>query len=110
MYIYIYTFCICNVYYVLWYILISKQSNLAATFCNQAARAYTVKTIEFSPDGTKLAVAQSDNIVSDGLSSGDVGYFAQGDSWYTDVVTFDPQCTERGGMVIQESTASVPFF
>ena len=43
-------------------------------------RAYTVKTIEFSPDGTKLAVAQSDNIVSDGLSSGDVGYFAQGDS------------------------------
>jgi hypothetical protein len=53
---------------------------LAATFCNQAARAYTVKTIEFSPDGTKLAVAQSDNIVSDGLSSGDVGYFAQGDS------------------------------
>lgn len=28
-----------------------------------AARAYTVKTIEFSPDGTKLAVAQSDNIV-----------------------------------------------
>ena len=34
---------------------------------SQAARAYTVKTIEFSPDGTKLAVAQSDNIVSDGL-------------------------------------------
>lgn len=98
---YIYThFCICNVYYVLWYILISKQSHLAATFRNQAARAYTVKTIEFSPDGTKLAVAQSDNIVSDGLSSGDVGYFAQEDSWYTDVVTIDPQCTERGGMVI----------
>lgn len=29
----------------------------------EAARAYAVKTIEFSPDGTKLAVAQSDNIV-----------------------------------------------
>eukprot|EP00913_Durusdinium_trenchii_P007896 g7408.t1 len=28
-----------------------------------AARTYAVKTIEFSPDGTKLAVAQSDNIV-----------------------------------------------
>ena len=58
------------------YILISKQSNhpwqqrLAANVSrrvSQAARAYTVKTIEFSPDGTKLAVAQSDNIVSDGL-------------------------------------------
>ena len=24
---------------------------------------YAVRTIEFSPDGTKLAVAQSDNIV-----------------------------------------------
>ena len=37
-----------------------SQLDVALT---EAARAYAVKTIEFSPDGTKLAVAQSDNIV-----------------------------------------------
>lgn len=48
---------------------------------SKAARAYTVKTIEFSPDGTKLAVAQSDNIVPFGPHSQAT---KEGDSFFYD--------------------------
>jgi len=40
-----------------------KQDRFSTKPADKAAKAYTVKTIEFSPDGTKLAIAQSDNIV-----------------------------------------------
>jgi len=40
-----------------------KQDRFSTKPADKAARMYAVRTIEFSPDGTKLAVAQSDNIV-----------------------------------------------
>jgi len=40
-----------------------KQDRFSTKPADKAARTYIVRTIEFSPDGTKLAVAQSDNIV-----------------------------------------------
>eukprot|EP00928_Gymnodinium_smaydae_P061483 TRINITY_DN45540_c0_g1_i1.p1 TRINITY_DN45540_c0_g1~~TRINITY_DN45540_c0_g1_i1.p1 ORF type:complete len:1813 (+),score=398.59 TRINITY_DN45540_c0_g1_i1:155-5440(+) len=40
-----------------------KQDRFSTKPADKAARTYVVRTIEFSPDGSKLAVAQSDNIV-----------------------------------------------
>lgn len=40
-----------------------KQDRFSTKPADKAARTYIVRTIEFSPDSTKLAVAQSDNIV-----------------------------------------------
>mmetsp|Transcript_43192 Transcript_43192/g.92156 ORF Transcript_43192/g.92156 Transcript_43192/m.92156 type:complete len:1765 (-) Transcript_43192:92-5386(-) len=40
-----------------------KQDRFSTKPADKAARTYIVRAIEFSPDGTKLAVAQSDNIV-----------------------------------------------
>ncbi|CAE8619758.1 unnamed protein product [Polarella glacialis] len=40
-----------------------KQDRFSTKPADKASRTYIVRTIEFSPDGTKLAVAQSDNIV-----------------------------------------------
>mmetsp|Transcript_147414 Transcript_147414/g.383208 ORF Transcript_147414/g.383208 Transcript_147414/m.383208 type:complete len:1766 (-) Transcript_147414:28-5325(-) len=40
-----------------------KQDRFSTKPADKAARTYIVRTVEFSPDSTKLAVAQSDNIV-----------------------------------------------
>jgi len=40
-----------------------KQDRFSTKPADKAARTYVVRTIEFSPDNSKLAVAQSDNIV-----------------------------------------------
>jgi intraflagellar transport protein 172 len=40
-----------------------KQDRFSTKPADKAARTYIVRTIEFSPDNTRLAVAQSDNIV-----------------------------------------------
>uniref|UniRef100_A0A7S2Q9T2 Intraflagellar transport protein n=1 Tax=Zooxanthella nutricula TaxID=1333877 RepID=A0A7S2Q9T2_9DINO len=40
-----------------------KQDRFSTKPADKAARTYSVRAIEFSPDSTKLAVAQSDNIV-----------------------------------------------